>query len=267
MPQMLRGMICAAAALALAACAEGGRDQGVEALAAASSAEERIALAVALRARPEEDRKDDAMRNPAAVLAFTGIEPGATVFEMEAGRGYYTELFSALAGPDGTVVMQNPPGFDGFLGDAVAARLADNRLPNVRLSKSAFDMLDAPDASVDVVTWFLGPHELYFTPSDGVSLGGVEETYQDVMRILKPGGFFVVLDHAAAAGAPQTTGGSLHRIDPAIIKGLVEAAGFELVAESDALRNPDDDHMMGVFDPAVRRKTDRFLLKYQKPAG
>lgn len=253
--------------LALAACAEGGRDREREALAAAEGPAARAERAVALSSRPAADRQDDASRKPEDVLAFIGVKPGMSLFEMEAGRGYYTELFSAMTGPEGTVVMQNPPSFDGFLGDAVDARLADGRLPNVRLSKTAFDALDAEDASVDIVTWFLGPHELYFTPSDGVSLGDVETTYREVFRILKPGGYFVVLDHAAAPGSPETTGGALHRIDPAIIKRLVESAGFTHVAESDVLRNQNDDYAMGVFDPKVRRKTDRFLLKYQKPGG
>jgi len=215
--------------------------------------------------RPAEDRTDDAARQPASVLAFIGVEPGVTLFEVEAGQGYYTELFSQAVGPDGTVIMQNPASFDVFLGEAVERRLVDNRLPNVRLTKSVFDHLDAATASVDIVTWLLGPHELYFTPSDGSSLGEVDASYADIYRILKPGGHLIILDHAAASGAPATTGGALHRIDPSLVKSLVLAAGFEFVDEADFLRNPDDQYEMIVFDPAVRRKTDRFLLKYKKP--
>lgn len=220
---------------------------------------------VADSVRLDDDFGDDDMRKPAEVLRFIGIQPGMTVFEVEAGRGYYTELFSKLVGPDGHVIMQNPPSFDVFLDEPVTARLADNRLPNVRLSKSAFDELDAETGSADIVTWLLGPHELYFTPSDGASLGEVEPAYDEVYRVLKPGGTFVILDHAAPASSPETTGGALHRIDPAIVKALAEQAGFELVEESDVLRNSDDMYDMSVFDPQVRRRTDRFLLKYRKP--
>ena len=217
--------------------------------------------------RPAEDRLDDEARKPVSVLSFIGASPGITLFEIEVGRGYYTELFSKTVGSDGSVIMQNPASFDGFLEDAVEARLADNRLSNVRLTKSVFDSLDAETASVDIVTWLLGPHELYFTPSDGSSLGGVTQTYAEIYRILKPGGHFIILDHAAAPGSPETSGGALHRIDPAIVKSRVLAAGFEFVDEADFLRNPDDQYEMIVFDPAVRRKTDRFLLKYKKPKG
>ena len=34
--------------------------------------------------------------------------------------------------------------------------------------------------------------------------------------------------------------------------------------ESDVLANSNDDYAMNVFDPSVRRKTDRFLLKFEK---
>ncbi|WP_425411006.1 class I SAM-dependent methyltransferase [Hyphococcus sp.] len=215
-------------------------------------------------ARPADDHSDDALRKPANVLAFIGVEPGMTVFEMEAGSGYYTELLSRLVGPEGEVVMQNPERFDQFLGDAVPNRV-NGRLDNVRISKTDFDNLDAEDSSVDIVTWMLGPHELYFSPSEGVSFGGVEDTYAEIVRILKPGGLFVALDHAAASGAPETTGGTTHRIDPAIVRGLATDAGLVFAGESDVLRNADDNYDTNVFDPSVRRKTDRFLMKFTKP--
>ncbi|MHA7872634.1 MAG: class I SAM-dependent methyltransferase [Hyphococcus sp.] len=232
---------------------------------ATSALDARIAAVVASPSRPPEDVADDPMRKPAAVLAFLDIQPGVNLFEIESGRGYYTELFSPLVGPEGAIIMQNPESFDTFLGDAIPTRLADDRLANVRYSKSNFDQLDAPDGWADVVTWILGPHELYFTPSDGVTLGEAGPAYAEIFRILKPGGSFFILDHAAAAGAPETTGNALHRIDPAIVKALAAEAGLTLAAESSVLRNPDDDYETGVFDPSVRRKTDRFLLHYRKP--
>lgn len=220
---------------------------------------------VASNSRPAADRSDDPMRKPASVLAFAAIKPGMTVFEIEAGSGYYTELISSLVGPDGAVIMQSPEDFDSFLADAITDRLADNRLPNVRLSKTNFDKLDAANNSVDITTWILGPHDLYFTPNGSRGLGDVERAYTEIFRILKPRGVLIILDHAAAPGSPETSGGIVHRIDPAIVKDLAAGVGFTLVEQSDVLRNPDDDYSMNVFDPAVRRKTDRFLLKYVKP--
>nr|WP_321359712.1 methyltransferase domain-containing protein [uncultured Hyphomonas sp.] len=216
--------------------------------------------------RPEQDYEMYPVRKSAGVLAFSGIMPGMTVVEMEAGDGFYTELFSRVAGPDGKVYMQNPPSFKAFLGDSVAKRV-DGRLLNVQIVESAFDNLsNVPDADADVVTWFLGPHELWYTPKgepEGV-LGDPDMTFEEIARVLKPGGHLVVLDHMAPAGSPQTTGGETHRIDKAVIIALAEEHGLKLTEESDMLANPDDDRTVQVFDPAVRRKTDRFLLKFAK---
>ena len=250
-----------AALFLLAACSEGATPGAP----AGGDQMERAKAAVANAARLDEDWADDNMRKPADVLAFIGVEPGMTVFELEAGQGYYTEMMSTLVGDDGAVVMQSPPNFDGFLANAISQRLAGGRLANVRLSKTAFDQLEAEDGAVDLATWLLGPHELFFTPPTGGSLGDPAGAFAEIYRILKPGGAFVVLDHAAAPGTPSSSGGSVHRIDPAIVKQLAADAGFILSEESDILRNPKDDYEMSVFDPMVRRKTDRFLLKFVKP--
>ncbi len=218
--------------------------------------------------RPVADAADDAARKPSEVLSFATIAPGQTVLELEAGSGYYTELLSMAVGPGGKVIMQNPPEFDAFAGEAVAARLANNRLANVTLSKTHFDQLEAADGSVDVVTWFLGPHELYYKPEGApAGLGDPKKAYAEIFRVLKPGGYFVVLDHAAAQGAPLDVGNTLHRIDPAQVRAAGNAAGFTIEEESDLLANPADDHAKGVFDDSIRRKTDQFLFRFVKPAA
>jgi predicted methyltransferase len=216
--------------------------------------------------RPESDYEQHAIRKAAEVLAFTGIGEGMTVIDMEAGGGLYTEIFSKTVGSDGSVHMQNPPLFDGFAGDAIKARVADGRLPNVEQMRTAFDSLPVADGSVDVVTWFLGPHELWFYPEgapEGI-LGDPDKAFAEIARVLKSGGHFIALDHQAAPGSPPETGGTAHRIDEAIVVQRAAAAGLELVQESDLLANPNDDYAKNVFDPSVRRKTDRFLLKFEK---
>ncbi|MFN0023695.1 MAG: class I SAM-dependent methyltransferase, partial [Parvularculaceae bacterium] len=266
-------------AIALAACAKNDERPGDAATAATPAAtgaaapaiEPAInfaaaaAAAVANPARPEADRADDERRKAAAALEFFRVGPGMTVFEIEAGAGWYTELLSHLAGPDGAVIMQNPEGFRSFVGEQIDARLAGNRLANVRASLSNFDALDAADASVDVATWVQGPHELYFTPSEGESLGDPARAYAEVFRILKPGGIFAVIDHSALSGAPESAGNELHRVDRAIVVEMAETAGFGLEAESAFLANPDDPRTVTVFDPAIRGRTDQFALRFRKP--
>lgn len=216
--------------------------------------------------RPEQDYEMYPVRKSAEVLSFTGVMPGMRVVEMEAGGGFYTELFSRVVGPEGKVYMQNPVSFKNFLGDSVAKRV-DGRLLNVQIVESAFDNLsDVPDNDADIVTWFLGPHELWYTPEgepEG-ALGDPDMSFDEIARVLKPGGHLVVLDHSAPAGSPPTTGSETHRIDKAVIIALAEQHGLILVEESDILANPDDDRTIQVFNPAVRRKTDRFLLKFSK---
>lgn len=86
-----------------------------------------------------------------------------------------------------------------------------------------------------------------------------------VYPALKPGGVYVILDHADAAGTGLKDTDTLHRIDVASAKTEVTAAGFRLDSESKVLANPADDHTKGVFDPTIRGKTDQFLPKFRKP--
>lgn len=269
--------LAALAAAALAACARNAAEPAAETTAIEADAPEAppapanidfaavAAAAVADPARPEEDRKDDERRKPAIALEFFRIAPGMTVFEIEAGGGWYTELLSHAVGPSGAVVMQNPEGFLKYVDEQIKARLAGDRLANVRQSISNFDVLDAADASVDVATWVQGPHELYLKSSTGEGLGDPATSYAEIHRILKPGGVFAVIDHSALPGAPETTGNDLHRIDRAIVVALAEAAGFRLEAESDFLANEQDPRTIAVFDPSVRANTDQFALRFRKP--
>src|SRR3990167_5037592 len=155
--------------------------------------------------RPEADILADANRKPAEVLALIAPRPGDTILEIEAGGGYFTEILSRTVGPDGKVYMQNPAAFDAFLGDRVSTRL-DGRLTNVSVIKSNFDAFGLEDGAGDTVTWFQGPHELAYFPDDTPEgFGAPAAVYAEIARVLKPGGAFVVIDHIAPAGSPETT--------------------------------------------------------------
>jgi predicted methyltransferase len=254
------GMIAAS----IAACSTAPSATSSNGPAPLSAAE--YAAALADPGRPDADKADDAARKPAEVLAFSQIRKGDTVLEMEAGRGWYSDILSTALGASGKLIVQYPPEF--AYGDAAfKARVDAGRLKNAVITKTAFDKLQAADGSVDVVLWILGPHEVYFTPRNARAgvLGDPQKTYADILRVLKPGGIFIAMDHAANAGAPTSTGQTIHRIDPAVVLASAKAAGFELVAKSDVLANPSDDRSKMVFDATVRRHTDQFLFRFRKP--
>jgi len=222
-----------------------------------------VAGALAHSDRPAADAADDARRMPLEVLAFAGLQAGMTVFELEAGGGYYTEIISRAVGSAGSVVMHNPPAFDSFLGDQIPARVAGNRLPNVTISRTNFDVLEAADNSVDMVTWILGPHELGFAPG-GQSLGDADAAFSEIARILKPGGLFLAIDHIAAPGTGLDVGGTLHRIREELVTEHAEAAGMSVLRNSNLHKNESDPLDNSVFDDSIAGRTSKFVVLYRK---
>ena len=214
--------------------------------------------------RPEEDRARDAGRRPVDVLAFLGIETGMAVLDVMASGGYYTEVLSLAVGPEGSVVAHNTPGFlqfrDGYYENAISERLAGNRLPNVTRLNKDFAELSAEDGQFDAAITALNFHDIYNRNGKEAAVASL----QGIGATLKPGGVLGVIDHV---GAPDADNATLHRIDPALVVETATAAGFVVAGESDILGSADDAHTLGVFDEAIRGKTDRFLLKLEKPSG
>jgi predicted methyltransferase len=149
---------------------------------------------------------------------------------------------------------------DGANDEALTARLANDRLPNVvRLDRETAD-LDFGDEEIDAAITALNFHDIYNRE------GGPEAAAAFLAKahsFLKPGGVLGLIDHAGDPGADNE---KLHRIDEALVRDAAVAAGFT-VEESRLLRNPADDHTAQVFTPEMRGKTDRFLMKLTKPTG
>ena len=74
-----------------------------------------------------------------------------------------------------------------------------------------------------------------------------------------------MIDHHAPEGSGAETGDTLHRMEASLAEAEITAAGFVLDGQSDVLANPDDPRDISVFDPAIRRQTDRFVYRFRKP--
>jgi predicted methyltransferase len=225
----------------------------------------RVAAAVADPGRPAADTERDAGRKPAETLAFVGVKSGAAVAELLPGGGYYTRILSRVVGDAGHVYAIVPPRPVDAPADRpdFAARIkavaAEPEYANVSVIVAPLSQFELP-APVDLVWTSLNYHDLHNIPDFDMAAFN-----KQVFHALKPGGIYLVLDHAAASGTGVRDTASLHRIDREVVKREVTAAGFVLVAGSDLLRRADDPHTQKVTDAPIRGKTDVFILKFRKP--
>ncbi|MEH6715167.1 hypothetical protein [Parasphingorhabdus flavimaris] len=126
-----------------------------------------------------------------------------------------------------------------------------------RLNREITDLGVAND-SIDVAITALNFHDVYNSYGAAAATGMLLV----VKAKLKPGGSFGLIDHV---GDPDGDNKAHHRIDPASAVAVAEAAGFIVERDENLLAGDGDDHGKNVFDPAVRGKTDRFILKLTKP--
>jgi predicted methyltransferase len=215
--------------------------------------------------RLEEDRDADRQRKPDQVLEFFGIRPGMAVLEMFAGGGYYTELLSYVVGSEGRVVAHNNTPYLQWSKSTLDKRFTSGRLENVERLTAENNELDLPGNSFDAALLILAYHDVYYvdetsgwSPIDGPAM------LAEIHHALRPGAVVGVVDHAAMPGSPAETGNTLHRIDPELLRKEFEAAGFAFEADSEILRNPEDDLGRPVFAPDVRGKTDRFVYRFRR---
>ena len=246
----LAKLLLAASALGLAACAT--------AAPAISTAQ-----AISDTRRPVEDVALDVQRQGAAVLDLAGIQPGWKVADIMQGAGYFTRLFIAKTGPTGKVYAWSPDAFmkakPALYDDSlnVLQRAYPDQIVTMR---SSFDDLVFPE-KLDMIFTSQNYHDLHMKVFPA---GLAAEMNTKVFDALKPGGIYVVVDHVAnpdTANAPDT----VHRIDPAVLRKEIEAAGFKFDGESAALRKPADDHALMVMNPAIRGKTDQIIYRFRKP--
>jgi predicted methyltransferase len=199
----------------------------------------------------------DADRKPAELLALSGVKPGDRVVEFASFGQYFTTLLSSIVGEKGLIYMYDLPYTEARAGAASRDFVAKH--PNSRYELVDYNTIQLPQ-NVDIVFNVLYYHDLSINKTDVAVLN------KKVLDALKPGGVYFIVDHSARPGSGREDTDKLHRIDPAVIRQEVLAAGFELVEDSKLLANPEDDHSWMVFAPGKRGTTDQAVLKFRKPA-
>jgi predicted methyltransferase len=217
--------------------------------------------------RPAKDIQLDGQRLPAEMLAFSKVKPGETVVDVWPGGGYWTRLFSDVVGPKGKVWAYVPAEIAGFKSDPVGLAKAVAAEPGRGNVEELSDPLATPPPAqfqntIDVVWTFENYHDMHDSFMHGADVGAWNTA---VYKLLKPGGYYIVVDHAAEAGSGLSHTEDLHRIDPAAVRAEVEKAGFVFDGETKVLANPDDPKTAKIIDPAIKGKTDRFALRFRKP--
>jgi predicted methyltransferase len=241
---------------------------------------ESIAAIVASPDRSAADRTNDIRRKPAELLAFIGPRPGMTALDVSAARGYTTELIARAVGPGGKVYAQNAPRDAGRVPPAqpegaatppvaqaatapaqtLAERARNPATQNITPVSRSFDDPVPPEvtaASLDLVTLIFNYHDFGHMGVDRAKMN------RALFAALKPGGVYVIADHAGRSGTGISEAGTLHRVEEAFVQQEVEAAGFRLAARGDFLRNLADPRDRNTPMPPMPK--DEFVLKFVKP--
>lgn len=258
----MRLILTAVAAALVSGCA---RSETAEQAAAPAAAPAPAAANVATNPARAADVAKDSTRKGPELVVFAEVKPGQKVYDLIPGGGYFTRLFSLTVGPTGKVYAVWPDEYDKVSkpdSDVMRKMAAADPFKNVVVLTQPAKAFSAPEP-LDLVFTSQNYHD-YPNPF----MGKVDPAVLNaaVFKALRPGGLFVIVDHAGLPGTGMKETDTLHRIDVETVKQQVTAAGFKLEAESTLLANPADPKTADVFNKQVRGKTDQFILKFRKPA-
>lgn len=229
-----------------------------------SEVAKRIEAALASEIRTPEERARDAQeRKPVQTLEFFGLQPNMRVVELLPGSGWYTKVLAPVLADQGQLIVA--------IGTTrLAPRLKEWKLDKVQVAEFKGELkptstvgifgaaeLDIPLQDVDMVLTFRNMHNL--TPETRAMLN------REVFQMLKPGGIYGVVDHTRRHNEPQS-GENWRRMDPVLAIKEITAAGFEFVDYSDLHFRPDDELRYDTQRPSIAGYSDRFTLKFRKPA-
>lgn len=230
-----------------------------------SASDERIQKSIASDIRTAEEKLRDSRRKPLETLQFFGLKENMKVLELFPGGGWYTKILGNVL--KGTGELNLAMGLN-FMSDEVKAwgqghlnYVSDDNHVWQRSKMHRFiryyDKIEFGLADLDMVLTFRNMHNM--TPQSRMLLN------REVYKSLKPGGIYGVIDHTRRHMEPYAVE-RWRRVDPVrIIKEALDA-GFELEAWSDLHARAEDGLIYDSVHPAIDKYSDRFTLKFRKPA-
>jgi predicted methyltransferase len=206
---------------------------------------------LAAESRPLEDRVRDGARRPYQVMELLGVDAGMTLLDVGAGGGWFTRVLSAATGPSGKVIAQ----FGARALQRENGQAQKDLAASLGNTEAFFgNVAELPAGSVDAAVTALNMHHM--------NAERAGPYLKDIFNVLKPGGRAAIIDHV---GLREIDNSQLHRMVPDDVRGWIEAAGFEIVVDSDILRTTADDHTLSADDPRLGRDVDQFLLIVRRP--
>jgi len=229
-----------------------------------STVEEKLKAAMQSDVRTAAEVERDANRKPVETLEFFGLRDDMKIVELLPGGGWYTKLLAPVLAEKGEfyvalgtgTVSSNLLGREGFEKVGVLAEEAKIYRPEGSRSY-VLEMEGLGVTDADIVFTFRNYHN--FGPEGRAAMNAA------VFAALKPGGIYAVVDHNRRHMEPDNTE-NRRRIDPVLAIREIQAAGFELVDFSDLHYRPDDELRYEVGRKTVTGNTDRWTLKFRKPA-
>jgi predicted methyltransferase len=137
------------------------------------------------------------------LIRFARVDAGSTVIDVYPGDGDWTRLFSDIAGPEGRVYSFVPAEVAHFKNDPVGRIRTLAREPGrENVEAVSADLVAMPEVTqpADVLWLHLFYHDLH-TPLIQARGATAADFNRAVYERLKPGGSYVIIDHAAAVGA------------------------------------------------------------------